>query len=85
MSVRKLTEVEIYVKGKWIKTKGIVVPSDICRFPTCIKKIPSQGSKYRNPDNKIPSGYCSNACKQNHNKRGHLIKRLDSFIEERKD
>jgi hypothetical protein len=85
MSVRQLKEVETFVRGKWIKTKGYVTSSEICRFPPCIRKIPSKRSRKRTSDAKIPNGYCSVACKQSHNKGNHLIKKLDEFIEERKD
>lgn len=64
-AIRKLQEVEVWVRGEWKLTKAIVSKADLCKNIDCIRKIPSPRSNYRKGDNKgrrVKDGYCSLKC-----------------------
>ena len=78
--LRQKQEVEVWVRGKWVRTKAFVNPNDICQYPGCIRKLPNVNSSKSASRRGCRGGYCSKACYWKHKQKLHLKKPLNNYV-----
>lgn len=79
---RELQDIQVWKRGKWKKTKGYVIESDLCKYPLCNRKIPSKRAKLPNFRRGYPNTYCSKDHWDAHRHNAHLKHKLNDFIKE---